>query len=288
MIVRCSLRHRALVLAERAVICLLLTLPVWLGACGKESPVVPDDISIRIPAVNISGVGSNRVGSVELQDGAGFCDIDGIPIPAAVYRAQNWDAYGLTVFHVIAPTAGELHVLYVYSAADTLQTIWHESYTHPLEYESASGVASYDGHLVASTPNLPCLEDVPSEDQLVDGVTITGPMLNWSDGSGTIEIEQKEYGCYPFQLVDCSDCGATATDGWFELHSIFRGPQDQIEFGILYLFVEDPEHVSLYYRIQLCDLSFPPSRTYESDWSIAGPAVNSKPQSHWFSRAIHP
>lgn len=287
MIVRGPRRHRALVLAKRGGICVLLTLLVWLGACGEDSPVGPTDNSIRIPAVSISGVGSSRVGSVELKDGVGFCDIDGTHVPAAVYWAQSWDAYGLTVFHVIAPTVGELHVLYVYSVTDTLQTIWHESYTHPLAYENASGIASYDGHLVESTPNLQCLGEAPNESQLVDGVTITGPLLNWGAGSGTIEIEQREYGCYPFQLVDCSDCGTTATDGWFELHSVFRGPQDQIEFGILYLFVEDPRHVILHHRIQLCDLWLGPSTTYEADWSIA-PAVNSRLHPLWFSPAVHP
>jgi len=107
-------------------------------------------------------------------------------------------------------------------------------------------------------------------------------------GSGTIEIERQEYGCYPFQLVDCSDCGATSTDGWFELHSIFRGPQDQIEFGILYLFIDDPTYVTLYYCIQLCDLRLGPSTTYEADWSIAEPVANAKPKPLWFSRAVHP
>ncbi len=288
MILRCSSKHWILVLRERAGICILLTLSVWLGACGKDSPVVPTDNSIRIPAVSISGIGSNRVGSVEVQDGVGFCEIDGSFIPVTVYWAQSWDTYGLTVFHVIAPTEGELHVLYIYSAADTLQTIWHESFTHPLEYESASGATSYTGHLVASTPDLQCLGSVPSDGQLVAGVTITGPMLNWTNGSGTIEIEQQEYGCYPFQLVDCSDCGATSTDGWFELHSIFRGPQDQIEFGILYLFVEEPRYVILHHRIQLCDLWLGPSTTYEADWSMAEPAGKSKFQPHWSSRTFHP
>jgi len=190
-----------------------------------------------------------------------------------VYLAQTWDAFGLTVFHAIAPTDTGLNVLYLYSAADTLQTIWHESYTHPLDYETASGAATYEGQLVSSTPELQCLDSVPSEEQLVVGVTITGAQLNWSAGSGSIEIDQQIYELYPFQLVDCSDCGTTEDDGWYELHAVFRGQHGEIEFGILYLFLEEPERVTLHYRIQLCDLRLSPSATYEANWVLEEPAL---------------
>ncbi len=120
---------------------------IWIGSCGGDPPVEPEVPSIRIPAVHLDGEGSARIGVFEFSDGCGFCEIDGGRVPAVVYRAQDWDTFGLTVFHVVAPTDSNLHVLYFYAAADTLRTVWHESYTHPLEYENATGHVNDAGRL---------------------------------------------------------------------------------------------------------------------------------------------
>ncbi|MCP4089297.1 MAG: hypothetical protein GY746_05850 [Gammaproteobacteria bacterium] len=243
----------------------LLTL---IGACNENAPLNPEEPSILIPAANISGVGSGIIQAVEITDGVGYCDIEGERIPAIVYKAQYWDTFGINVFHTIAPTINELHVLYFYSAADTLQWVWHESYTQPLDYERASGTVIYDGQEISSMPELWCLETVPEDNQLVSGVSISGSQLNWSSGLGTIEIDNQVYELYPFKLVDCLDCGSNANDGWYELHSVLRGPQDEMEFGILYLHVDNPGVVNLHYRIQLCEMQLGTSVMYEADWVL--------------------
>lgn len=254
---------------RKSVINFLLALMlIWVGACSDDSPVEPENPSIWIREAQISGVGTDRVGPVEITDGFGYCYIEGDSIPAMVYDARYWEVYDLTVFHTVAPTRSELHVLYLYSAADTLRTIWHESYTNPLESEQASGSVVYDERGILSTPQLWCLEDVPADDQLVTGLTIAGPQLNWSSGVGSIEIENQEYELYPFQLVDCIDCGETPDDGWYELHTVFRGPRGEMEFGILYLFADRPGLVKLYYRIQLCDLRLGDSSFYYAEWTL--------------------
>ena len=243
----------------------LLTL---IGACSKDTPLNPEEPSIWLPAANISGVGSGIIQAVEITDGVGYCDIEGERIPAIVYKAGYWDAFGINIFHAIAPTINELHVLYFYSAADTLRWVWHESYTQPLDYERASGIAIYDEQEISSMPELWCLEKVPEVDQLVSGLTISGSQLNWSSGSGTIEIDNPVYELYPFQLVDCIECGSTANNGWYEVHSVFRGPQNEFEFGIFYLFVDDHGLVKLQHRIQLCELQLITRAQYDADWVL--------------------
>ena len=248
-------REGALVIADErgavgvlrnAKYCLLVLLLIWVGACSEDQPCEFDPFSIQIPAVYVAGAGSRRVGTIEITAGTGYCEIEGMRIPAAVYQAQTWSAYGLKVFHVIAPTQGELNVIYIYSSDDTLKTVWHESYTRALDYERAAGVVVYDKEIIWANPALRCLETMPNEEQLVSGITITGSQICWSSGPDAIEIESHSYAWYPFQVVDCTDCGATTADGWYEIHAMFQGFHDKTEFGILYLFVDDRQPVKLY------------------------------------------
>lgn len=249
-------------------LCILPLLLVWVGSCGGDTPVELEVPSIRIPAVHLDGEGSVKIGAFEFSDGSGFCEIDGGRIPAVVYGAQHWEDFDLTVFHVAAPTDSNLHVLYFYAAADTLQTVWYESYTHPLEYESATGHMNFEGRQVESYPELHCLGKTPGDGQLASEISISGSTLNWSGGSGSIVIEQQSYALYPFQFVDCAECGATPADGWYELHSVFLGPNGEIEFGILYMYTDEPDRVELYYRIRFCNLLLGPASVYQANWTL--------------------
>jgi hypothetical protein len=264
----------------RALFFIFMTmLLIFIGACNDDTPLDPVVDPIRVPLVKITGSGTDCIGAVEITDSVGYCDINGERIPAVVYWTQVWEDYDLVATHIIAPQGNDVHVLFLYSADDTLRTIWHESYTAPLKSEKISGGVVFSGRSGLLTPDLQCLETVPDVDPLVADITIAGPTLNWSDDSGLIEIDDQSFDWYPFQFVDCGDCGNTEAEGWYELHAIFRGPQNEMEFGILYLHKDEPGQVALHYRFRFCDLRLGSPVFYKADWALE--SSGSSFQSAW-------
>src|SRR5262249_6005637 len=77
---------------------------------------------------------------------------------------------------------------------------------------------------------------------------------------------------YPFELVDCSACG----DGWFELHSIIGGPDEDLSFGILYLFLEDRHSIPLEYHVLFNPVRNGANPTFVATWDLPVDALRTQ------------
>lgn len=248
-----------------AVVLISLTLP-WLWGCGGDDPATVPPPTISVPAVTIEGQGTDRIGALSFDRGVGHCVIDGERVAALAYNRINWDAYDLVLFSVVAPVRDNLHVLYIYSAADTLHRVWHESYDDTLYTELASGSALHDGTSAERRPALESLAAVPVGLQRFEGVEITGDRLSYRDGAGTIEISDEIWDLHPFEFVDCGECASAPENGWLELHSIVVGPDGERGFGIVYLYLNDPDRAVFTYFIRLDPLEHGGHVTFTVSW----------------------
>lgn len=190
-----------------------------------------------------------------------------------VHEVTRWPGRDLTVFHVVAPATDDLNVIYVYCAGDTLQWVWHESYTAGLSYAAARGSVQFDGTMINALPALEPLVSAPSTADCVEGLQIIGTGIDYRDGVGSIVIDGKLHALYPFELVDCSECGGTDEGGWHEVHAITTGRGSGLVFIILYMFADAPGTIDLIYHVRFDPFRRGPGGRYEA--------------SHSFDRRVH-
>lgn len=246
----------------------------WCGpglvGCSSDKPMEPAPSAIAIPAVSVSGHGAGLIGALEFAGGVGSCEIDGVRRRAVVHEVSSWPDLDLTIFHVVAPAADNLHVLYLYAAGDTLRSVWHESYVDGLEFAPASGSVEFNGTTVAVRPTLDALEAGPSAADLVQGLEIDGTGIDYRDGVGSILIDGRPHALYPFEIVDCSDCGASEQDGWLEVHAMTEGRGNDRGFVILYLFASAPGSIDLFYHVRFDPFRCGADAHYAASWSVDG------------------
>lgn len=158
--------------------------------------------------------------------------------------------------------------MWAYCYGQELAYIFHENYELPLSFEEGTGSCDYNGLSTILNVNLNKLSLVPSSEQLIEGFTLTGDELNYSEGVGTIQFNGELMELYPFEVVDCTtDCTENPKDGWWELHSIMAGTDGRICFGILYLMVSYKDEIQLGYPICFNPLESMDAEIYKSSWS---------------------
>jgi hypothetical protein len=252
---------------KRALLtCCLLALGA--AACSDDQPLAPAQVTVAVPAVTISGHGMGQVGALEFADGIGTCEISGVTRRAVIHQVSQWPGLDLTVFHVVAPAADNLHVLYIYSAGDTLRTVWHESYRDGLTYTAASGSVDDTGMTIDVQPALDALSAVPAAADLVRGLEISGAGIDYRDSVGSIVIDGKTHALYPFEIVDCSTCGEGDESGWLEVHAVTSGRGNNLGFAILYLFANAPGEIDLNYHVRFDPFRRAANARYEATWTL--------------------
>ncbi len=249
---------------------LLCLLVLFLFGCDQEGPPTtePEVSKIWIPNVNIVGTGSSRVGSFEFIQGEGVCHIGGNELPAVIYNAISWPEYSLRIFQAIVPANDNLHLLFFYSRADTISSVWHESYTDLLGQEDARGTVEEISWGIEAQPELFPL-DLPPE-EVVDGFIVEGDEISISGGEGSISIGQSSYSLYPFQVVDCLDCESGSNSGWYELHVVLGSGAEMVGFGILYFHSGNEGEVRLEHLVYLDPVLQGEGYSYVASWSYLG------------------
>jgi hypothetical protein len=220
--------------------------------------------------MDLEGSGGVRVGGLAFVADVGSVEI-GTSLPAVAYEMTDWSEWGYTIFHVLAPEADTLNVLYLYCEASGFTWIWHEDYARAMDYEEAAGSCS---HVLRTTvvadPGLRELAARPGAGELVTGFTIDGAEVGYaSTGPGTIRMAGRIHDLYPFEVVDCTtECTEDPVDGWWELHSIMVDPEARACFGVLYLMVADTTLVQLGYPVCLDPLEHRDEEYLDADWSV--------------------
>jgi len=244
---------------------------------GAEDQDAEEDVSTihgtveRPFDLTAEGRGSIRVESVSVIDNAGPVEIDGA-VPVLAYQKTAWPEFGYTLYHVLAPEADDLNVMYFYcgyASATSFDYIWHESFGVYMDYEAASGSCSSTDAPTVTEVTLNSLDGRPASSDLVRGFTVSGADVTIGDAGGGIRLGGTDYSAYPFEAVDCTtDCSADPADGWWELHMLLRDEASgEPCFGILYLFVSDTGSAIFEYGFCFRGLYDLPRDTLTAAWS---------------------
>jgi hypothetical protein len=244
---------------------------------GAEDPDAEEDASTihgtitRPFSLAAEGRGSIRVENVSVLDNVGPVEIDGA-VPVIAYEKTAWPEFGYTLYHVLAPEADDLNVMYFYcgyTSAASFDYIWHESFAVYMDYEAASGSCSSTDDTTVSEVTLNSLEGRPAPSDLVRGFTVSGADVTIGDAGGGIRLDGTDYAAYPFETVDCTvDCSADPVDGWWELHMLlFDEASGEPCFGILYLMVSDTGSAIFEYGFCLRGLHDLPQATLTAAWT---------------------
>jgi hypothetical protein len=196
-------------------------------------------------------------------------------VRALAYEVTDWAEFGYVLFHVLAPEAGSLHVLYLYcgsESARSLDYVWHEAFGVPMDYEAAFGECWAERAPIVTDVELEALSALPEPESIDSGLVVDGPDAVLDDAGGFVVLGGREYGAHPFGLVDCtSECSADPADGWWEIHTVLRDPDDgEPCFGTLYLMVASADDVALGYGFCLESLTRLPDVGLDAAWRRDG------------------
>ena len=243
-----------------AFVALLLFISCGSSSDSGGAPEVEADDTITFPttgaslsrdySLTITGSGSSRIGDISISGSAGTIVFNGETLATVVYEYIPWDSAGYNLYQGIAFSETDMIVYWVYcgTSHDTIGLVYYESLNeYDMTHESASGTCQYEES--ASAPAFSLAEKSLAVNQLVSGFTITGDEVSLSDGqAGTYSYFGEDFTLYPFETVDCSDCGG---EGWGELHSVMtNADQTKTCFTILYLMADIPD--SLYSSYSIC------------------------------------
>ncbi len=216
--------------------------PLLVGAQAAERPNkganrlrAEEGVEIRrLFTANASGLGSTRLGRVEVKGNVAEIEIDGKPVRGFVYTTQDWVEYGYTLLDVIVTEGGAYTVLYLYCRGDQLTDVYWESYSDSLQYEKLSGSCALIDDPSSTRFTFEPVGLPPGE--LVKGYTVQGPNIAFNpDGTGTITIMDTTFSVRAFSFVGCTDCVTAQRRGWEELH-VHMTADGQECFGVLYLY----------------------------------------------------
>jgi len=231
---------------------IVVTVMMLSGCLDDDGTITGTTHYTTVADVDVAGSGTSRIGTFSLEDGIGSITINDKDVSAMAYWVTEWADYGYILFHVIAPEADTLNVLYLYGQTGNVPYIYHENYTLAMEYETSYGSLTGGGGYTTGAPELTTLERAPEDVSLVEGVQIAGDSVSYYGGTaGWLVWEQVTYSLYPFEYVDCGDCGSGSEDGWYELHSILEDADGRLCFCILYLMQSRTNQIQIGYPICL-------------------------------------
>ena len=246
------------------------------AADTTESPDMASDAFVRgtilLPFdLEAEGRGQSRIGAVSFVHNIGLVEVGG-ELPALAYIMSDWDYYGYTLLHVLAPTNRDLNVMYLYcghNEFDFFDYIWHESYDTAMYYERARGSCSAVERAVEADVELFDLAAMPPPEDLVTGFTISGSNITLEGGTGSITVNEKIMSAHVFETVDCTtECTADPADGWWELHMVMEEPaSDDHCFGIIYLYLNSQTLIQFAYGFCLRSLTHIADETMWADWT---------------------
>lgn len=174
---------------------------------------------------------------------------------------------------IIAPTSGDLVVVWAYCDRGRVTRLYRESLDGSGAFQSAGegGRCTFSREPVKRRVRLATLRpEAARPSPRVSAIAIDGPRLHLAHGAGTVELAGASWAVRAFHVIDCrSGCGGP---GWTEVHALLRR-NDKIAFGIFYLLSTVPNHVRLEYPFRLDDGDGegPDPAGFDATWNVATP-----------------
>jgi len=228
-------------------------------------PQTNGKLDVDFDFVSGEGSGSDVIGEISFENGAGTIDLNGKTYQSIAYAYQDWTSAGYYLYDIIgiSEDSTDLAVFYIYTnlAGSSIEQIWYESLVTVMNYESASGNVTDTVDSSTIDVNIPALKtDVNPID--TGSIDINGDNIQVSSGQGWMN-DGNNYTITVFNTVDCSACGG---GGWYELHSIFSPSTSEACFGILYLEFSSTSSVVIDWSLCFDDLS-DINTSFIADWS---------------------
>lgn len=253
----------------------LLLWNLVVEAGSQIAPATDKTFTVHGVSVNVDGSGSSQVGSVSLTQDSGSARFLGANYRMVAYVAQpSWAGYDLFDALAVREDGGDIALLYLYcspsgSPNEGLSSIYYEAFETPMVDEHASGSCAFSLSDISVHATFPAITAVPSAGK-VTSFTLTGDATLDSSGIGSLRSRDGVTRTFtPFQIVDCTDCPGGP---WYEIHSIFDSRPEDACFGIIYLYPNDRQRMSLSYS-----LCFPSMTSLDTElqgsWS-GGPSGN--------------
>jgi len=257
----------------RILICVAFLVLGFNTSWGEDVPPTAGKINVPFTVNYATGKGTDLVGNISLTNGAGTLEFNNVTFDVIIYEFQDWTWASYYLFDLIgiAQDGSDFGVFYIYSTPSTnqIEFVFYETYYVQINYESASGVVSYDPGSSSVAVNFPGLHSLPSN--FDSGFTIAGSQISLENTEGELQYNNERFTILPFNFADCSQCGEEG--GWYEIHSMFVPSAREACFGILYLNLNNQNSVTLSYGICLPNLTFLQHK-YSATWKGNGTAIS--------------
>lgn len=266
-----------------------------LAACSAESPTPARDASVDAPVdapaedVALDAPSSPWNGPIELPfrysglsepvggyeraevtDNVGTVTLEGDARPTLVAQTVDWSSAGYQLIHLYTTDANDLQVAFLYCRDGETAGVYVESLTQRIAYFDDATVHPCEltdgAHTVTS--RLRPITGLPEGFEPVRRATVDGPGLTLdARGVGRITLGGLDWDLTPYSWVDCPDsmCGA---GGWYEVHSLLRGPDGATGSVILYLLRGNTAQVRTAYGIRFDQPRHLPNTMYAASWSL--------------------
>jgi hypothetical protein len=206
----------------------------------------------------------------EITGNVGTVTLGGDPRPALVAQTVDWSSAGYRLVHLYATDADDLRVAFIYCRNGQTAGVYVEGLAAPIEY--FEDVEHHPCEVLAGahavTARLRPFARLPEGFEPVVRATIAGPGISLDDhGAGRISLGGTDWDLTPYSWVDC-DAARCGAPGWYEVHSLLRGPGGATGSVILYLMRDNPAQVRTSYGLRFDAPGPLPNTMFAASWTL--------------------
>ncbi len=144
----------------------------------------------------------------------------------------------LVLYSLIGTDADSILMGWAYCTGNKLTSLFLEATDRMASFTNSTVTGSCNITNKAASVNLTTKDECVSVAQPSAVPTIDGSSyLSLQNGSvGNVTLGLEEFNLIPFAVIDCSDCAAEPSGGWFEVHSVMTSKTSaDVCLGIFYL-----------------------------------------------------
>lgn len=235
---------------------------------GPTAPYAgPLQLPVRTQIEWVGAAGDGPIEEAHFVDGRGTVKLDGVTLPAVVYKKIPFPGFPYTLAAIAATEAGGILIAYAYCQSTGIGLFYTETLTEQAAPQSP-----------LSSPGSCAFGDSPSDGDArflqpgaltygppIDAATVGGARVKVEGGAGTYTVDGVDYALAVFTHVDCATCGGA---GWQELHVTLR-KDDLLAFTILYLRADAPSNVLSNYGFRFDRPAlWPPDEAIPATWTL--------------------
>ncbi len=206
----------------------------------------------------------------DITDNVGTVTASGDARPTLAAQTVDWSSAGYQLIHLYTTDANDLQIAFLYCRGGQTAGVYVEGLTTALSYipDATPHPCELSAETHSVTARLRPFVGLPDGFEPVRMATLDGPGLTLdAQGVGRISLGGIDWSLAPFAWVDCPDamCGL---GGWYEIHSLLRGPDGATATVILYLMRDNPTQVRTAYGLRLDAPAHLPNTMYSAPWTL--------------------